>query len=228
MNAARDEQVRALLPVVRSIARRVHRMVPSCELDDLIGDGCVGLVRAVDAFDPARGVPLEKYARRLILGAVLNGVRRQDPVPERLRRTLRTAEKARYALAQELGMLPTPVAMERMMPALAHARTEAYRRNALSLDTTLPRSEHMEPDHAGDPQSIAIERLERECMRRAIDALPRRQRSIVLAHYVAEQPLRALVGPLNISPQRVSQLHLLAVARLRADLAASAGMTATG
>jgi RNA polymerase sigma factor (sigma-70 family) len=202
-------------------------MVPSSELDDLIGDGCVGLVRAVDRFDPTRGVPLEQYARRLILGAVLNGVRKADPVPERMRRTLRDADKKRYTLAQQLGSLPTPSAMERITPPLVPARTEAYRRNALSLDTTLPRSERLQLDHSADPQEIAIVRLERECMRRAIAALPLRQRRIVMAHYFADQPLRALVGPLDVSPQRVSQLHLIALRKLRAELAASVEMTAT-
>lgn len=227
MSEDREARIRALLPMVRSIARRVHRMVPSCELDDLIGDGCVGLIRAVDGFDPGRGVPLEQYARRLVLGAVLNGVRRDDPVPERMRRTLRVADRARYALAQELGTLPTPGAMERVMPPVAPARTEAHRRNALSLDTTLPRGERLQLDHSGDPQEIAIARLERECMRRAIATLPQRQRSIVMAHYFGEQPLRAMVGPLNVSPQRVSQLHLLALRRLHAELSAADELTAS-
>lgn len=227
MSDDREARIRVLLPMVRSIARRIHRMVPSSELDDLIGDGCVGLIRAVDRFDPARGVPLEQYARRLILGAVLNGVRKADPVPERMRRTLRDADKRRYALAQELGSLPTHGAMERITPPLAPARTEAYRRNALSLDTTLPRSERLQLDHSADPQEIAIVRLERECMRRAIASLSQRQRKIVVAHYFADQPLRALVDPLDVSPQRVSQLHQIALRKLRAELAASAEMTAT-
>jgi RNA polymerase sigma factor for flagellar operon FliA len=185
------------------------------------------LVRAVDRFDPTRGVPLENYARRLVLGAVLNGVRRLDPVPERMRRTLRVADRARYVLAQELGTLPTPSAMERMTPPLKPARREAHRRNALSLDTTLPRNERLQLDHAGDPQEIAIERLERACMHRAIAALPQRQRRIVVAHYFGEQPLRAMVAPLNVSPQRVSQLHLLALRRLHAELSASPEMNAS-
>ncbi len=225
MSEEREARIRALMPIVRYIARRVHRMVPSSELDDLIGDGCVGLIRAVDRFDPTRGVPLEQYARRLILGAVLNGVRRLDPVPERMRRTLRIADKTRYALAQQLGTLPTPGAMERMTPPLAPARREAYRRNALSLDCTLPRSERLELDHSQDPQVIIVERLERECMRRAIATLPQRQRRIVMAHYFAEQPLRAMGEPLNVSVQRVSQLHLLALRQLHAELTASLEMT---
>lgn len=220
MSGDREARIRELLPVVRFIARRVHRMVPSSELEDLIGDGCVGLIRAVDAFDPTRGIPLEQYARRLILGAVLNGVRRMDPVTERMRRTLRIAEHARFALAQEIGTLP-PRCTKGEPRELVYARTEAHRRTALSLDCSLPRNEKLEPDRGADPQVIVGGRIERERMRRALAELPPRERTIVVAHYFGEQPLRAMVGALKISPQRVSQLHLLALERLRAELAVS-------
>jgi RNA polymerase sigma factor for flagellar operon FliA len=219
---AREARIRALLPTVKAIARRVHRMVPMSDVDDLIGDGCVGAIRAVDAFDPARGVPLEQYARRVIVGAVLNGVRRTDPVSERMRRTMRLAQAARYALAQELGALPTMNAMSRLSPALAAARTEVHRRTPLSLDTTLPSGERLDLDHASDPQTIVSERVERELVRGAVAKLPPRQLRIVVAHYFAERKLRELVVPMHVSPQRVSQLHLLALRRLRALLAAHA------
>jgi RNA polymerase sigma factor FliA len=214
----REAHVRELLPLVRAIARRVRRMVPSAEIDDLVGDGSIGLIRAVDRFDPSRGVPLERYARRLILGAMLNGVRRMDPVAERTRRTIRVAERARYAVAHQLGTLPTLHAMEANLPALARARTEAHRRIPLSLDAPLPIGERLAPDSSGDPQTVVAAAIERERLRGAIAALPQRQRQIVLAHYFYERPLRELVAPLRVSPQRVSQLHLLAVQRLRAAL----------
>ncbi len=214
----RQSAVCQLLPIVRHLARRVHRMVPSADLDDLIGDGCVGVVRAVDAFDPARGIPLEQYARRMILGAILNGVRRMDPVSERVRRTVRIAERARYALAQELGTLPTLGEMERRATGLARARAEVHRRIPLSLDAPLPIGERLEPDRSGDPQAIVAERMKRARIHAAIDALPPRQRAVVLAHYFGERRLRSLVAPLGVSPQRVSQLHLMAIDRLRADL----------
>jgi RNA polymerase sigma factor (sigma-70 family) len=223
MNASeREEQIRALLPLVRHLARRVQRMVPSADLDDLMGDGSVGLIRAVDGFDPSHGIPLEQYAHRIILGGMLNGVRRLDPVSERVRRTMRLAERARFALAQELGSLPTPQAMERRIPGLARARIEAHRATPLSLDVTLPAGERLELDHDGDPQSIVAERLRSERVRGAIAGLPPRQRVIVLAHYLEERSLRSLHAALGVSPQRVSQLHLLAVKRLRAALAETA------
>lgn len=221
VRADREASIRALLPAVRQIARRVHRMVPSADLDDLIGDGCVGLIRAVDAFDPSRAVPLAQYARRVVLGAMLNGVRKRDPVSERVRRTLRIADRQRYAVAAELGTLPGMAAMEDCVRGLARARTEAHRMTPLSLDVTLPNGARLEHDLTGDPQTIHLAQAEREAVRGAIAALPQRQRSIVVAHYFGDRSLRSLSHPMRVSPQRVSQLHLLAMRRLRDALAAS-------
>ncbi len=218
----REQRIRALLPLVRAIARRVHRMVPVADVDDLIGDGCVGLIRAVDAFDPSRGVPLEYYARRVVLGAVLNGVRRMDPVSERTRRTMRHAAAARYAQAQRTGTMPGFAALERQSPVVAAARAQVHRRTPVSLDNTLPHGERLELDRTNDPQTIVAARSEHERMHAAIAALAPRQRLIVLAHYFGEKHLRELVEPLGISPQRVSQLHLHALERLREKLTATA------
>jgi RNA polymerase sigma factor FliA len=218
----REARIAALMPLVRQLARRVQRMVPTADMDDLIGDGSVGAIRAVDGFEPARNVPLDQYARRVILGAILNGVRRLDPVSERARRTIRVAEKARFALAQEIGTLPTPQAMERHVHGLGRARLDAHRGTPLSLDVTLPAGERLELDLDGDPQAIVAARAGRERVRGAIAALPPRQRVIVLAHYLEDRSLRSLHAAMGISPQRVSQLHMLAVRRLRAALAESA------
>ena len=222
MSDLRERTIREMLPLVKHLARRVHRMVAGSDLDDLVGDGSVGLIRAVDAYDPQRGIPLEQYARRVILGAMLNGVRRLDPVSERVRRTLRVAERARYASAQRRGTLPTPGQMEHVFPALGRARLEAFRATPLSLDTKFPGRERYELDFSADPQTVLAARGERERVRSAVGALPTRQRQIVLAHYYRERSLRSLGGILGISPQRVSQLHLLAIKRLRNDLARSA------
>ena len=134
-----------------------------------------------------------------------------------MRRTIRLAERARFALAHELGTLPTPQAMESVVPGLARARVEAHRGTPLSLDVTLPSGEQLALDHDGDPQTIVARRIRRDAVRRAV-----RQRVIVLAHYLEDRSLRSIHRALGISPQRVSQLHLLAVRRLRAALGESA------
>ncbi len=218
----RETAIRALLPLVRRLARRVHRMVSGSELDDLVGDSSVGLIRAVDAFDPERGVPLEQYAKKVVLGAMLNGMRRLDPVSERVRRTIRIAERERYASAYRDGRLPTPGEMERVFPELARARAHVFRYTPLSLDTKFPGREKVGMDLAADPQTIMALRENRELMYGAIAALPPRQRQIVVEHYYREYSLRSLGPVMGVSPQRVSQLHLRAIRRLRGDLLASA------
>lgn len=219
---SREERIRSLLPLVRQTARRVARMVAGSDLDDLIGDGSVGLIRAVDLYDEAHGVPLEQYARRVVLGAMLNGVRRLDPVSERVRRTIRMAERERFALAHRRGELPTAHEMERRVPGLGRARTDAYRGTPLSLDAPLPLGERLEPDWTTDPQQIYAMRAEGARVRIAVAALPPRWRRIVVAHYFRDRSLRSLGAASGVSPQRVSQLHRFAIDRLRSDLSVPA------
>lgn len=215
----RERQIRELLPLVKKIARRVARIVGGAEVDDLVGDGSVGLIRAVDTFDPARGIAIEQYARRIIAGAMLNGIRRLDPVSERVRRTLRNAERERYAIANERGELPSLREMEARIPRLRRARTEAHRGTPLSLDAPFPTGERLELAAAEDPQSVVASGAERESITSAIRVLPPRQRTLIVEHYYGGRSLRTLSRDMNVSPQRVSQLHLLAIARLRRELA---------
>ena len=215
----REITIRRLLPLVRRIAHRVARVVPGSDIDDLVGDGCVGLLRAVDAYDPAVGTTIEQYVRRVVLGAMLNGIRRLDPVSERVRRVVRTAERERYAVAVASGTLPSMVEFERERPILARARMNAYRGSPLSLDAPLPPDVTPPTDAAGDPARFVVAEADRERVRAAVRALPPRQRDLVFAHYFGERPLRALSEEMRVSPQRVSQLHVAAIARMRRDLA---------
>jgi RNA polymerase sigma factor for flagellar operon FliA len=215
VNESREDAIRRLLPLVARIARRIVRLVPGSELDDLIGDGSVGVIRAVDAFDPALGPSLEHYARRIALGAMLNGIRRLDPVSERVRRIVRVAERERYALAVENGVMPTHREMESRHPALVRARTAAHRGSPLSLDAPLPPEAGLVPSGGDDPAEIVLAAAERRRIHAAVDALPPRQRAVVVAHYFGERPLRALGADMAVSPQRVSQLHVAAMTRMR-------------
>lgn len=215
MNDAREERIRELLPLVRKIARRIQRMVPGSDLDDLTGEGCVGLIRAVDAFDAARGLTLEQYAPRVIAGAMLNGLRRLDPVSERVRRELREADRERYALALQTGAVPSQTEMEQRRPALRRATVHAYRYAPLSLDGPLPAGERLRDDWSADPAAIAGALDERAGVRSAMHALPERQQRVIALHYFGGNSLHHIGRMLRISPQRASQLHLSALRNLR-------------
>lgn len=215
----REDAIRRLVPLVRRIARRIARLVPGTDLDDLIGDGCVGIIRAVDGFDPALGPSLEHYARRIALGAMLNGIRRLDPVSERVRRVVRLAERERYALAVVRGALPSDAELATEFPSLGRARAEAQRGSPLSLDAPLPPDAGSAPSGGEDPAETVVARAESRRIRAAVDALPPRQRDVVTAHYFGERPLRVISNQLRVSPQRVSQLHVAALERMRRTLA---------
>ena len=211
----RAERIRALFPMVRKIARRVGRLVAGSDFDDLVGEGCIGLIRAVDSFDPQRGPSLAQYAGRVVAGAMLNGIRRCDPVSERVRRSVREAERERYAIATQTGRLPTQPEMEARRPGLRRATIHAYRYAPVSLDAPLPTGERLSGDWGADPCAIVAQRTEHAGVRRALQALPERQRKLLAWHYFGDVSLHAIGRHLNISPQRVSQIHLAAITRLR-------------
>lgn len=217
----REEQIRELFPLVRRIARRVSRLIPSADFDDLVGDGCVGLIRAVDSYDPRRGVPLFSYARRVVSGAMLNGVRRRDPVSERVRRTMRRAERLRLAQAHERGEMPSTAEMEQLVPGLSRARAHALQHTPLSLDGPLVSPEGVESEQVSDPALIVVERAERQHLANLLSRLSPRQRDVLILHYWNGVSLRAVSRRMAVSPQRVSQLHLAALAKIRAQIAAA-------
>jgi RNA polymerase sigma factor FliA len=216
-DAEREEQIRALLPLVRKVARRISRLVP-CDYDDLVGDGSIGLIRAVDNYDPSRGTSLEHYARHLISGAMLNGIRRMDPVSERTRRAMRDGELERYQLAGVRGSIPSMNEMEALRPGFIRASVAATLGVPLSLDRPLPDGERLQRDWSNDPASLIEARSYCDAIDKAVDALPARQRQVIRAHYFGEWSLREVGRRMNISPQRASQLHIVAMRKLRKSL----------
>jgi RNA polymerase sigma factor FliA len=217
----REASIRCFVPLVRKIARRIKRIVPVLDLDDLIGDGSIGLIRAVDSYDPSRGPTLRHYAKRLIVGAMLNGIRRMDPVSERSRRIVRDGENQRYSLAAARGEVPSAAEMERRCPGFARALGAAHWGQPLSLDAPLPDGESVTQDWNGDPARIVERRHHRDDFAALIARLPVRQRHVVYEHYFSGRSLRAIGATMRISPQRASQLHRNAIADLRTRMHAA-------
>lgn len=216
----REAVIRENVALVKRLARRVHRMLPGSDAGDLVGDGCVGLIRAADSFDRARGCAFERYAARVIVGAMLNGVRAMDPVPERVRREVRQADRERHALAAESGTWPTAAEMEARRPNLRRAQMLAARYTPLSLDGPLPRSESITVDWTSDPARVVAGRTNLRELHAFIGALPIRQQRVLALHYFAQRSMTQVGAEMQISAQRASQLHLAAIARLRRNYAA--------
>ena len=216
----REDIVAQLFPIVRSIAHRVARVCRLADADDLIGDGALGLVRAVDNFDPARGVALEQYARHVVLGAMLNGLRRKDPVSERARRRVREGERVRQTL-EASGRVVSDRELEESVPGYRRALAQVEQGLPLSLDAPLPFGSRLRPDWSGDPAVLCESECRAGEVRGAVAQLPPRHRDVVMQHYFADRSLRAISHHMAVTPQRISQLHCAALARLRSIVRAA-------
>ncbi len=95
----RDEMILAHLPQVELLARRLHRRCPQVELDDLIQAGTIGLIQAIDKFDPSRNLKVKTLAEHRIRGAMLDYLRQIDPLP----RSVRQFQKRRDSAISELA-----------------------------------------------------------------------------------------------------------------------------
>jgi RNA polymerase sigma factor (sigma-70 family) len=144
-----------------------------------------------------------------------------DPVSERARRIVRDGENQRYAIAATIGSVPTSDEMEQRCPGYHRAVAATYRGQPLSLDAPLPLRESLVNEWSDDPARIVERRSESAQLAELIASLPRRQREVVLLHYFKGNSLRSVGRRLAISPQRASQLHLSAIAKLRRECRAS-------
>lgn len=203
----RNSRIQELYPLVKSVARRVARAYPKADVEELVSDGCVGLIRSVDLFDPTRGVTLEAYARRLIIGAIFNGLRKRDPLTSRVRRAMREAEDERYRIASARGTLPTMVEMEKRDKKLSAVRTKAMQRSIVSLDAPLPPGLSVGASNEKNPETIAVERAMLSSALEAINSLPDRQREVMMLYYMGHVPLPAIADKLGVTRQRASQIH---------------------
>jgi RNA polymerase sigma factor for flagellar operon FliA len=216
----RERLCELALPLVRRLASSVLRRLPSHFTDDdLIGDGCVGLLRAIDRFDPQHGMSFENWAARIVRGAMLNGLRRMDTVPERVRRDARNLDRARWRIAQSQGRAPTD--------ACAAAGAGLSRRKLNAVLLALRRAViSQSPDHVVtlrdklqadvvDPAFSVSQESVRAAVAQAVTKLPPRERVIIATFYTGRTTFRAIGGQLGISKQRVSQIHGHALTNLR-------------
>lgn len=228
----REKLCEAALPMVRRIAMRVLRCLPyHFTKDDLMGDGWIGLLRAADRFDPDRGISFEVWATRIVRGSILNGLRRMDAVPERVRRNARMLESARWQLAQRDLVAPTD-AVAADCAGLTRRKLDAVKlalRRAvpLSLDAPLTVYDHVTvtlgdklPAETDDPVLAVSANHARAAVVKAVRALPPRERMIISTFYTGDTTFRVIGAQLGISKQRVSQIHGRAIASLRQMLAA--------
>lgn len=225
----REQLILEHLPQVRLIARRIHERLPdSVCLEDLVSTGIVGLISAIDRFDPAQNVKLKTYAEYKIRGAILDSLRGLDWAPRQQRRRSKQIESVISGLEQRLHRSP---AEEEIAAALEITLEEYHEWLSEARGINVGSLEHHPPDEEGrdllrfvadKEEDWPLQLLERAELRRllaqAISRMPYVERTVLGLYFQHELTLREIAGIVNLHESRVSQLKTQAILRLRAFL----------
>jgi len=223
----RERLILECLPQVRLIARRIHDKLPeSVSLDDLISTGVVGLITAVDNFDPAQNVKLKTYAEYKIRGAILDSLRGLDWAPRQKRKKAKQIEAAISSAEQRLRRAPTEdeVAAELSLslPEYHEWLVEVRGVNIGSFEFAGSGEEggrdllQFVADSEEDWPSNLLERSElQKLLASAIEKMPEVERNVLGLYYHQELTLREIATAMALHESRVSQLKSQAILRLR-------------
>lgn len=215
---SRDRLIAEHAEMARRIALRIARRAPSSiSADDLVGAAHVGLTEACDRYDPERGEPFVAFAEKRIRGAVLDELRRGDPLSRRDRWAARKVGTALRDLERRLGRPPED---EEVAAALG-VTVEVYRSDLEEL----PRLSFVElgereagPDRGPGPEAEVSRGEAITQVRKGLGRLPVRDAQILSLYYVEEFSYAEIGEVLGVSESRVCQLHARALARLRAEI----------
>jgi RNA polymerase sigma factor for flagellar operon FliA len=233
VNAMSEEERQWLilenLPQVRLIARRIQGRLPeNVSLEDLVSTGVLGLIAAIDNFDPSHNVKLKTYAEYKIRGAILDSLRSLDWAPRQKRKRAKQIEAAIAIAEQHLQRSPT----EEEIAAQLEIPLEEYHQwlveirglNVASLESAGTQTGHemlrVSAGEHGDLPSTILERSELErLLAQGIDAIPEMERVVLSLYYQEELTLREIAQVVNLHESRISQSKSQAILRLRGHLA---------
>ncbi len=227
--ANREQIIKDYVPLVKFVAHRISNRLPShVELDDLIHSGILGLMDAVEKFDPGRGIKFKTYAELRVKGAILDGLRDLDWVPRSLRRKKKDIEGAYHAIEQRLGRAATDeeVATQLGVP-LEELHKNLDELKGVTLGAFAEAGEDGEgeslisfvPDpDAEDPSQVFQASELKEILKASVELLPKKEKFVVQLYYFDELTMKEIGTLLNITESRVSQLHTKAMLRLRGKL----------
>jgi RNA polymerase sigma factor FliA len=225
----RDRLLQENLPEVRYIARRIHDRLPShVPFDDLVHAGILGLIDAIDKYDPSRNVLLKSYARFRIRGAILDSLRQMDWSPRALRRQARRIEEAQRQLSATLGRAPneTEVSAQLGVPLPEYQRLLGELRG-LDLGSLYGGTEEEGTENSQfsltakeeeDPFTQCLRSEMRTLLADAIEELGEKERHVLGLYYLEELTMKEVGVILDLGESRVSQIHTAAILRLRSSL----------
>lgn len=223
----RDQLVQRFVPLVKRIAYHLMARLPAnVQFEDLVQNGMLGLLDALDRFEEGFGAQFETYATQRVRGAMLDGLRENDWLPRNLRRELRRIEGAISALEHTHGRAPSEreLADTLGMSLADYQKTlqDARGHQLVYFDDFAGEGdedflERHFTDNNADPSNILEEKNVKALLVNAIERLPEREKLMMALYYEQELNLREIGEVMGVTESRVCQLHTQAIARLRSQ-----------
>lgn len=224
----RERLILEHLPQVRLIARRIQERLPeNISLDDLISTGVIGLISAIDNFDPKHNVKLKTYAEYKIRGAILDSLRGLDWAPRQKRKKAKLIEAAIAAAEQRVKRAP----LEEEIAAQLQLTVEEYRGWLVEIrglnfgnveyasgETGRDLLQYV-ADRDDQLPSKLFERAELErLLAEAIRNMPPMEQTVLSLYYQEELTLREIAEIVDLHESRISQLKSQAILRIRSHV----------
>jgi len=231
----RDRLILTYAPLVKYVAGRLGSGLPAhVDEGDLVSYGLLGLIGAIERYDPSRDIKFETYAIARIKGAIIDELRALDWVPRSVRSRAREIERAIAELEAKTGLAPTDEQIAAKIgisvDELEESLTDISRSSIAALDELWSLSGEGDQislmdtieDETGPRPEAALDQTEmREALADAIARLPEREKLVVTLYYYEELTLREIGEVLGVTESRVSQLHTKAILRLKGKLSGS-------
>jgi RNA polymerase sigma factor for flagellar operon FliA len=229
----RDRLILTYAPLVKYVAGRLGAGLPAhVDESDLVSYGLLGLIDAIERYEPERDVKFETYAIARIRGAIIDELRSMDWVPRSVRARARQIERAIAQLEGSLRRPPTDEEIAKKLSVteeeLDESLLEISRSSIAALDEfwasptgsgdAVSLVDSLEDPHAVEPGGELEATEAKEMIGEAIAGLPEREKLVITLYYYEELTLREIGEVLGVTESRVSQLHTKAILRLKARL----------
>lgn len=227
----REEMILKYIPYVKYIASRlISGKPPGVEYEDLISFGILGLIDAIEKFDPSKGLKFETYATLRIKGSIIDELRKISWIPKSAFSKLNMLNKAREELEFKLNREPTDDEISDFtgMTSVEIKNIESYVNyiSIISLEEILFKSDEediklksfVKDSTSPQPEKLIEEKEKNKVLKEAIEMLSEKDKLILQLYYFEKLTLKEIGKVLNISESRVSQLHSRAIIRLRENL----------
>ena len=225
----RNKLIERYYDVVRYAAERMHTRLPNeVDVNDLMSAGLFGLMDAIDAFDPLRGVKFETYCAPRIRGAIFDELRAMDWVPRLVRSRTSKVEKVRKEFELSNGRKPTDDEVASLMN-VSSAEYDKLQKDSRPVGVVSLDRKAFESDSSRDVREVDViedgrqlnpaELVQRGDLQGLITkGLSRAERLIVILYYYEEMTMKEIGLTLDLSESRVSQMHSSILARLKAQM----------